>query len=101
MLSTEGLNVIIDSIKVFKVDRVETNLSAVDIMRENDNYVGYSSDKNGVTGTMSRADVGLLLVKTFSQATVDTDKRNIMVQTALYQYFKGNISMGHKDLSWD
>lgn len=88
----EGLDAVIDSIRPLKVNGVETNLSATDIVRENDNYAGYKGN-SGVTGTMSRGQSVMVLAKALSQAATDPDKRNTMVQAALNEYSKGNILM--------
>lgn len=88
----EGLDNIIDSIRPFKVDGVETNLSATDIIRENDNYAGYPGNEN-VQGNMSRADAVMVLTKALSNASKDPTKKSAMVQAALDEYQKGNIIM--------
>ena len=88
----EGVDNIIDSVRPLEVDGVVTNLSATDIIRENDAYNGYKSN-DGVTGTMSRADAVMVLVKALSQAAVDPAKKSTMVQTALQEYTNGNIVM--------
>jgi len=87
----EGLDNVLNSIRPFKVDGEESNLSAADIIRENDNYAGYPG--GGPRGTMSRGDAVMVLVKAISQAATDPNKRNVMVQTALNEYSKGNILM--------
>lgn len=92
----EGLDAVIDSIRPLKIDGVETNLSATDIVRENDNYAGYKGRSSEITGTMSRGDSVMVLAKALSQAAADPDKRNKMVQTALSEYSKGNILMTPK-----
>jgi hypothetical protein len=83
-VTDEGLDAIIDSIRPFKVGGVVSNLSATDIVRENDNLYG-----NG----MNRGDAVMILVKTLSKAATNLDKRNTMVQVALDEYSKGNIVM--------
>ena len=88
----EGVDNIIDSIRPFKVDGVETNLSATDIIRENDAYNGYAGNE-GVTGTMSRSDAVMVLVKALAQAAANPDKKATMVQAALNEYSNGNIVM--------
>ena len=88
----EGVDNIINSVRPLKVDGVETNLSATDIIRENDAYNGYAGNA-GVTGTMSRADAVMVLVKALSDAAKDPAKKSTMVQTALQEYSKGNIIM--------
>ncbi|WP_297981557.1 DUF4012 domain-containing protein [uncultured Methanobrevibacter sp.] len=88
----EGLDNIIDSIRPLTVDGEVTNLTAADIIRENDAYNGYKS--NGwVTGTMSRADAVMVLVKALSQAAKDPNKKATMIQSALTEYNNGNIIM--------
>ena len=88
----EGVDNIIDSIRPLKVDGVETNLSATDIIRENDAYNGYAGNE-GVTGTMSRSDAVMVLVKALAQAAANPDKKATMVQAALNEYSNGNIVM--------
>ncbi len=88
----EGVDHIIDSIRPLKVDGVETNLSATDIIRENDAYNGYAGNA-GVTGTMSRSDAVMVLVKALAQAAANPDKKATMVQAALQEYSNGNIVM--------
>ena len=88
----EGVDNVINSVRPLKVDGVETNLSATDIIRENDAYYGYAGNE-GVTGTMSRADAVMVLVKALSDAAKDPAKKSTMVQTALQEYSKGNIIM--------
>jgi anionic cell wall polymer biosynthesis LytR-Cps2A-Psr (LCP) family protein len=92
----EGLDAVIDSIRPLKIDGVETNLSATDIVRENDNYAGYNGRSSEIRGEMSRGDSVMVLVKALSQAATDPDKRNTMIQTALSEYSKGNILMTPK-----
>ena len=88
----EGVDNIIDSIRPLKVDGVETNLSATDIIRENDAYNGYAGNE-GVRGTMSRSDAVMVLVKALAQAAANPDKKATMIQAALDEYSKGNIVM--------
>ena len=89
---TDGIDAVIQSISPLKVDGVETNLSAEDIIRENDAYNGYPGNGN-VQGNMSRGDAVMVLVKALAEASKDPAKKNTMVQTALDQYSKGNIIM--------
>ena len=89
---TDGIDAVIKSISPLKVDGVETNLSAEDIIRENDAYNGYPGNGN-VQGNMSRGDAVMVLVKALAEAAKDPTKKNTMVQTALDQYSKGNIIM--------
>ena len=51
----EGVDNVIDSVRPLVVDGKETNLSATDIIRENDAYNGYAGNEN-VPGTMDRGD---------------------------------------------
>ena len=89
---TDGIDAVIDSVRPLEVDGVVTNLSAEDIIRENDAYNGYAGN-NQVTGTMSRGDAVMVLVKALSQAATDPTKKATMVKTALDQYSQGNIVM--------
>ena len=88
----EGVDNVIDSIRPLEVDGKVTNLSATDIIRENDAYNGYAGNE-GVTGTMSRSDAVMVLVKALAQAAADPDKKATMVKAALDEYSKGNIIM--------
>lgn len=88
----EGLDNIIDTIRPLKVDGVETNLSAADIVRSNDAYNGYAGSEN-VQGTMSRGDAVMVLTKALANAAKNPDKKATMVKAALNEYSKGNIVM--------
>ena len=88
----EGVDNVIDSIRPLKVDGEVTNLSATDIIRENDAYQGYPGNEH-VQGNMSRADAVMVLVKALSQAAKDPVKKSTMVQAALNEYTNGNIHM--------
>ena len=88
----EGLDNIINSIRPLKVDGVETNLTATEIIRENDAYEGYPGNEE-VTGTMSRGDAVMVLVNALSDAAKDPAKKSTMVQAALKEYSNGNIVM--------
>ena len=88
----EGVDNVINSVRPLKVDGQETNLSATDIIRENDAYNGYAGNE-GVTGTMSRSDAVMVLVKALAQAAANPDKKATMIKTALDEYSKGNIIM--------
>ena len=88
----EGLDNIINSIRPLYVDGVESNLSATDIVRENDAYNGYPGNEN-VQGTMSRADSVMVLTKALANASKDPVKKSTMVQAALQEYANGNIVM--------
>ena len=89
----DGLDAIIDSIRPLKVDGVETDLGATDIVRQNDNYSGYNGRDDGITGNMSRGDAVMVLVKALSEASKDPVKKSTMTQVALEEYSKGNIVM--------
>ncbi len=88
----EGLDNIIKSVSPLKINGVETNLSATDIIRENDNYAGYPGNGN-VQGNMSRGDAVMVLAKALASTAKDPNKKNTMIQTALQEYSKGNIVM--------
>ncbi len=88
----EGVDNVINSVQPLEVDGKVTNLSATDIIRENDAYQGYSGNE-GVTGTMSRGDAVMVLVKALAQAAANPDKKATMMQAALEEYSKGNIIM--------
>ena len=88
----EGVDNVIDSIRPLYVDGQETNLSATDIIRENDAYQGYPGNDN-VKGNMSRADAVMVLTKALANASKDPVKKSTMVQAALQEYANGNIVM--------
>jgi hypothetical protein len=83
---------IINSVRPLKVDGEVTNLSATEIIRQNDAYQGYPGNEN-VQGNMSRGDSVMVLVKALVNASKDPEKKNTMVQTALKEYSNGNIVM--------
>ncbi|MBR0057741.1 MAG: DUF4012 domain-containing protein [Methanobrevibacter sp.] len=92
LVYTDGIDAVINSVKPLKVNGEDTNLSAEDIIRENDAYNGYPGSEN-VQGNMSRGDAVMVLVNALADAAKDPAKRSTMVQTALDQYSKGNIIM--------
>ena len=92
LVYTDGIDAVIKSISPLKVNGQDTNLSAEDIIRENDAYSGYPGNEN-VQGTMSRGDAVMVLVNALADAAQDPSKKSTMVQTALDQYSKGNIIM--------
>ena len=62
LVYTDGIDAIIDSIRPLKVNGEVKNLTAEDIIRENDAYQGYPGNEN-VQGTMSRGDAVMVLTK--------------------------------------
>ena len=92
VLYDEGVDNIIDSVRPLEVDGVETNLSATDIIRENDGYFGYGTS-TGVTGSMSRSDAVMVLAKALATAAKDPNKKSAMVKAAINEYNNGNIVM--------
>lgn len=92
VLYDEGVDNIINTVRPLEVDGEVTNLSATDIIRENDGYFGYGSS-DGVTGNMSRADAVMVLVKAIANAAKDPKKKETMVKAAVDEYNKGNIVM--------
>ena len=83
-INTEALDAIIKSAGPIKVNGQETNISAIDLVRENDELHG---------GSMSRGEAVMALASALSTAANNPEKRNAMVQVALDQYSKGNIVM--------
>jgi len=77
-INTEAMDAIISAANL------QTDLSAADIVRENDNMYG---------GSMTRGEAVLSLVKELSQSATNETNRNGMIQVALDQYSKGNIVM--------
>lgn len=92
IIYADAADAVIDTIRPIKIDGEVTNLSAVDIIRSNDAYFGYGS-RAGVTGTMSRNDAVMVLVKAVAKGMKDPDKKQKMLQEAMNQYNQGNIIM--------
>ena len=88
----EAVDHVIQSVSPLMVDGEPTNLTATDIIRENDAYNGYSGSQN-MPGTMSRSDAVMVLVKALAQAAAQPDKKATMIKTALDEYSNGNIYM--------
>lgn len=83
-VNTEALDAVISSAGQIKVDGEVTNMSAADLVRENDQLHG---------GNMSRGEAVMALASALSTAANNETSRNAMVQAALDQYSKGNIVM--------
>ena len=92
LIYDEGLDNIIDSVRPIYIDGEVSNLSAVDMVRQNDAYQGYPGNEN-VEGNMSRGDTVMELVKALVNVTKDPDKKSTMIQAALKEYSNGNIVM--------
>ena len=92
LLYDESIDSILDSVRPIYVNGEVSNLSAVDMVRQNDAYQGYPGNDN-VQGNMSRGDAVMELAKVIANLTKDPEKKNTMVQTALNEYSKGNIVM--------
>lgn len=88
----EGLDNIIDTVRPIYIDGEVSNLSAADMVRQNDAYNGYAGNEN-VQGTMSRGDAVMELAKALSNLTKDPDKKSTMIDAALKEYSNGNIIM--------
>lgn len=88
----DAADAVIDTIRPITIDGEVTNLSAVDIIRSNDAYFGYGS-RTGVTGTMTRNDAVMVLVKAVVKSMKDPEKKQKMMQEAMNQYNQGNIIM--------
>lgn len=93
LVYTEGIDAVLDAARPIMIGGVETNLTAVDIIRKNDAYNGYKGSKSQVTGTMSRGGAVMVLVKALSKKAKDPETKKRMAQAALDQYNKGNIRM--------
>ena len=93
LVYTEGIDAILNVVRPIYINGIETKLTAVDIIRKNDAYNGYKGSKSQVSGTMSRGDAVMVLVKELSRKAKDPQTRKIMAQAALNQYNKGNIKM--------
>lgn len=92
LIYDEGLDNIIDSVRPIYINGEESNLSAVDMVRQNDAYNGYAGNEN-VPGNMSRGDAVMQLAKALANITKDPDKKNTMIKVALQEYSNGNIVM--------
>ena len=88
----EGVDNVINTIRPLTVNGEVKNISAADIIRENDAYAGYEGNED-VTGTMSRGDAVMELVKALAEAAADPAKKAKMADAALQEYNKGNIIM--------
>ncbi|WP_407375578.1 DUF4012 domain-containing protein [Methanobrevibacter sp.] len=88
----EGLDNIIDSIRPLYFNGKVSNLTAADMVRQNDAYNGYASNEN-VPGNMSRGDAVMELAKALANVTKDPEKKSTMINKALEEYSKGNIIM--------
>lgn len=83
-VNTEAIDAIISSAGELRINGSTVNISAVDLVRENDELYG---------GSMSRGDAVLNLARAISKAATNENKRSAMVEAALDQYSKGNIVM--------
>lgn len=92
LIYDEGLDNIIDSVRPIYINGTESNLSAVDMVRQNDAYNGYAGNEN-VPGTMSRGDAVMELAKALANITKDPNKKETMIKVALQEYSNGNIIM--------
>ena len=88
----EGLDNIIDTVRPIYINGEVSNLSAADMVRQNDAYNGYAGNEN-VQGNMSRGDAVMELAKALSNLTQDQDKKSTMIDAALKEYSNGNIIM--------
>jgi hypothetical protein len=88
----EGVDNVINTIRPLTVNGEVKNINATDIIRENDAYAGYEGNED-VTGTMSRGDAVMVLVKALAEAAADPAKKSKMANAALQEYSKGNIVM--------
>ena len=93
LIYDEAVDNIIDCIRPLEINGEVVNLTATDIIRENDAYNGYAGSHDMVTGTMSRSDAIMVLAKALAKSAGDPDKKAKMVETALQEYSKGNIVM--------
>lgn len=92
LIYDEGLDNILDTVRPIYINGEVSNLSAVDMVRQNDAYQGYPGNEN-VQGNMSRGDAVMELAKAIANLTKDPQKKNTMIQSALDEYSKGNIVM--------
>ena len=92
IVRADAADAIVNTIRPIYVDGVETDLSAVDLIRSNDAYHGYAGNSK-VTGTMSRNDAVMVLVKAVTKAMKDPKKKEKLINEAINQYNQGNIIM--------
>lgn len=88
----DAADAIVDTVRPIYVDSQVSNLSAVDIIRSNDAYNGYAGNSK-VTGTMSRSDAVMVLVKAVTQAMTDPKKKEKLLNEVINQYNQENIIM--------
>lgn len=81
-INTKALDTIIKSAGDLKAKGKSVNISAIDLIREEEHR-----------GGMKRGDAVLALASALSTASNDPSKRNAMVQAAMDQYSQGNIVM--------
>jgi len=81
-VEVDAIDSVIDSAGQLMVNGEPVNMSAVDIVRENDQLHG---------GSMTRGDAVLTLARALSTAATDPVRREAMVKTVLDQYSKGNV----------
>ena len=83
-VNTKGMDAVISAAGQIKVDGNPVNMSAADLVRENDQLHG---------GNMTRGQAVMALASALSTAANNGTARNAMIQAALDQYSKGNIVM--------
>lgn len=83
-INTKVLDGIISSAGSININGTETNVSGLDLVRENDELNG---------GSMTRGEAVMALAKSISTSAKDETTHEKMVQAALDQYSKGNIVM--------
>lgn len=81
-VNTKALDAVIKSAGDLKAKGKSVNISAIDLIREEE-----------YGGGMSRGDAVLTLASALSSAANNPTKRNAMAQTAMDQYSQGNIVM--------
>lgn len=83
-VNTEAMDNVINAAGQLQVNGTPINISAIDLVRENDQLHG---------GGMTRGDAVLSLARALSTAATDPVKREAMVKVALDEFSKGNILM--------
>lgn len=81
-INTEALDAVLNAAGTININGTPTNVSGIDIIREED-------WGNGV----SRGDAVLDIVKAAAREAKDPEKKSAMVSAAIDQYSKGNIIM--------
>ena len=81
-VTTTAVDAVIQAANPLEVNGQTLQVSAIDLIRENDNLYG---------GALDRGEAVKVLAKALSKAAKDPDKKSKMISAAMDQYSKGNI----------